>query len=279
MKNFAYLQIGGKADYLFFPKTKDEVITIHQYAKENNIPFTIIGNCSNLIIKDGGIRGFVVSLKNLNKITVNDNEITAEAGAQLIWTSFVALKHSLTGLEFACGIPGTVGGAVVMNAGAYEGEIKDILKSCLVLTKEGKLQTKTIADLEYNYRNSSIKKNNDIVLLATFYLQKGNYDKIKEKMLDLTKRRFSRQPLEYPSCGSVFKRPIGYYAGKLIQDANLQGTQIGGAKVSKKHAGFIVNINNSTAKDYINLINLIKEKVNKQFNVELEQEVLIIGED
>ena len=279
MKDFAYLRIGGKADYLFFPKDYDEVITIYNFSKENNIPFTIVGNCSNLIIRDGGIRGFVVSLKKLNKINVNDNELTTQAGAQLIWASFIALKHSLSGLEFACGIPGTIGGAVAMNAGAYDGEIKDVFKSCEVLTNEGKIVTKTKEELDYSYRSSSILKNKEIVLSATFSLQKGNYQEIKDKMLELTKKRLEKQPLEYPSCGSVFKRPKGYYVGKLIQDAKLQGLRIGDAMVSTKHAGFIINTNKATAKDYISLINLIRKKIYDEFNILLEQEVLIIGEE
>lgn len=227
----------------------------------------------------GGIRGFVVSLKKLNKINVNDNELTTQAGAQLIWASFIALKHSLSGLEFACGIPGTIGGAVAMNAGAYDGEIKDVLKSCEVLTNEGKIVTKTKEELDYSYRSSSILKNKEIVLSATFSLQKGNYQEIKDKMLELTKKRLEKQPLEYPSCGSVFKRPKSYYVGKLIQDAKLQGLRIGDAMVSTKHAGFIINTNKATAKDYISLINLIRKKIYDEFNILLEQEVLIIGEE
>lgn len=279
MKNFTYSQIGGKADFLILPSSFDEARKIVLYAKKHHIPVTIIGNSSNTIIKDGGIRGFVISLKKLSKIKIIGDELIAEGGANLIIASFKALANNLTGFEFACGIPATVGGAVNMNAGAYGTEIKDTLVSCLVLTNDGDIKMRTVDELDYSYRASNISKNGDIVLEATFKLQQGDYKEIKDKMLDLTKKRFTNQPLEYPSCGSVFKRPVGYYAGKLIQDANLQGSKIGGAEVSTKHAGFIVNVGNATATDYINLVNHIKETVNQKFGVTLEQEVKIIGED
>uniref|UniRef100_UPI00301B45C3 UDP-N-acetylmuramate dehydrogenase n=1 Tax=Oceanobacillus massiliensis TaxID=1465765 RepID=UPI00301B45C3 len=190
-----------------------------------------------------------------------------------------ALCQGLTGLEFACGIPGSVGGALFMNAGAYGGEIKDVLTSAVVANREGEILTLTAEQLDLDYRTSNIPDNGYIVLEATFTLRQGEHEAIKEIMDDLTNRRETKQPLEYPSCGSVFKRPPGYFAGKLIQDSDLQGKQIGGAQVSLKHAGFIVNKDNATAKEYIDLIHFVQSTVKQKFDVKLEREVKIIGED
>ena len=274
-----YTKIGGKADFFVTPKTYEEVQGLFRYCKNHDVPFTLIGNGSNLIVRDGGIRGVVCSLENLNKIWREENKIIAQSGASIIDTSRRALQESLTGLEFACGIPGTVGGAVYMNAGAYGGEIKDVLETCLVIDQNGEIIQREAKELDLSYRYSNIQESGEIVLEATFQLQPGNYDEIKAVMDDLTYRRESKQPLEYPSCGSVFKRPPGYYAGKLIQDSNLQGVRIGGAEVSRKHAGFIVNIDHATASDYIALIRHVQKTVKEKFGVELETEVRIIGED
>ncbi|MCU9595814.1 UDP-N-acetylmuramate dehydrogenase [Caldibacillus thermolactis] len=279
IKNHTYTKLGGKADFFVTPTNYEEVQNVVKFCLTEKVPFTLIGNGSNLIVRDGGIRGIVLSLKNFNKITVSGTRITAQSGAAIIDTSRKALDAKLTGLEFACGIPGTVGGAIYMNAGAYGGEIKDCLESVLVIDKNGEMITRKAQDLDLSYRYSNIQENGDIVLEATFQLQHGNYDEIKAVMDDLTYRRESKQPLEYPSCGSVFKRPPGYFAGKLIQDSNLQGTRIGGAEVSKKHAGFIVNVDNATASDYISLIRHVQKTVKEKFGVSLEREVRIIGED
>jgi UDP-N-acetylmuramate dehydrogenase len=279
IKNHTYTKLGGKADFFVTPTNYEEVQNVVKFCLTEKVPFTLIGNGSNLIVRDGGIRGIVLSLKNFNKITVSGTRITAQSGAAIIDTSRKALDSKLTGLEFACGIPGTVGGAIYMNAGAYGGEIKDCLESVLVIDKNGEMITRKAQDLDLSYRYSNIQENGDIVLEATFQLQHGNYDEIKAVMDDLTYRRESKQPLEYPSCGSVFKRPPGYFAGKLIQDSNLQGTRIGGAEVSKKHAGFIVNVDNATASDYISLIRHVQKTVKEKFGVSLEREVRIIGED
>lgn len=279
IKNHTYTKLGGKADFFVTPTNYEEVQNVVKFCLTEKVPFTLIGNGSNLIVRDGGIRGIVLSLKNFNKITVSGTRITAQSGAAIIDTSRKALDAKLTGLEFACGIPGTVGGAIYMNAGAYGGEIKDCLESVLVIDKNGEMITRKAQDLDLSYRYSNIQENGDIVLEATFQLQHGNYDEIKAVMDDLTYRRESKQPLEYPSCGSVFKRPPGYFAGKLIQDSNLQGTRIGGAEVSKKHAGFIVNVHNATASDYISLIRHVQKTVKEKFGVSLEREVRIIGED
>jgi len=239
----------------------------------------MLGNGSNLIVKDGGIRGIVLHLHHLSSISLSDTKVIAQSGATIINTSRFALEHSLSGLEFSCGIPGSVGGALYMNAGAYGGEISDVLEETVVLTKEGQLLTLKREDLELTYRHSSIATNGYYVLEATFALKKENYDHIKSKMDELTFLRESKQTLEYPSCGSVFKRPPGLFAGKLIQDSGLQGKRIGGAEVSMKHAGFIVNVDNATATDYLKLIRFVQNTVKEKFNVELETEVKIIGED
>ena len=279
LKNHTYTKLGGRADFFVTPDRYEEVQNLIKFCQEKGYPLTLIGNGSNLIVRDGGIRGIVLSLKNLNKITVKGTSIVAQAGASIIDTSRKALDARLTGLEFACGIPGTVGGAVFMNAGAYGGEIKDVLEKCLVIDKNGNFVERFNEDLDFRYRYSNIQDNGDFVLEATFRLQPGEYEKIKAVMDDLTFRRESKQPLEYPSCGSVFKRPPGYFAGKLIQDSGLQGTRIGGAEVSKKHAGFIVNIDNATACDYISLIQHVQKTVKEKFGVTLEREVRIIGEE
>ncbi|OZI13567.1 UDP-N-acetylenolpyruvoylglucosamine reductase [Bacillaceae bacterium SAS-127] len=280
LKNHTYTKLGGKADLFVTPSTYEEVQQVVKFANENEIPLTLLGNGSNLIVRDGGIRGIVINLEFLNKIYVSeDNTLVAQSGAAIIEASREALKAKLTGLEFACGIPGSVGGALFMNAGAYGGEIKDVLDYALIVSREGELVKLAAADLDLSYRTSNIPTNRYIVLEAGFKLKPGNYDEIKTVMDDLTNRRETMQPLEYPSCGSVFKRPPGYYAGKLIQDSGLQGTRIGGAEVSTKHAGFIVNIDNATATDYISLIKHVQKTVKEKFNVELEREVKIIGEN
>ncbi|MBR7797763.1 MAG: UDP-N-acetylmuramate dehydrogenase [Bacillota bacterium] len=279
LKNHTYTRLGGKADFLVTPETYHEVQEIVRLANEEKIAFTLLGNGSNLIVKDGGIRGIVMNLHRLTDISTNGSTIVAQSGARIIDVSREALTKTLSGLEFACGIPGSVGGALYMNAGAYGGEIKDVLVSTKVVDKDGNLQVLTASDLDLAYRTSNIPEKGYIVLEATFSLEKGKYAEIKAIMDDLTYKRESKQPLEYPSCGSVFKRPPGYFAGKLIQDSELQGKQIGGAQVSLKHAGFIVNKDHATATEYINLIRYVQDTVNEKFGVRLEREVKIIGED
>ncbi|SEB07002.1 UDP-N-acetylmuramate dehydrogenase [Thalassobacillus cyri] len=279
LRDHLYTKLGGKADFFITPTTYEEVQNVVKFSNEENVPFTLLGNGSNLIIKDGGIRGIVINLKHLDVISAEGNTVVAQSGARIIDTSYYALKEHLSGLEFACGIPGTVGGALYMNAGAYGGEIKDVLDYAYVVDKEGNLVKRLASELDLDYRTSNIPDNGDIVLEATFNLKPGNYEEIKAVMNDLTYKRESKQPLEYPSCGSVFKRPPGYFAGKLIQDSKLQGTSIGGAEVSKKHAGFIVNKNNASTTDYISLIEHVQQTVKEKFGVDLEREVRIIGED
>ncbi|MGG1630227.1 UDP-N-acetylmuramate dehydrogenase [Rossellomorea sp. NRS-1567] len=279
LREHLYTKLGGRADFFLTPTTYEEVQNIVKLSNEVDVPFTLLGNGSNLIVKDGGIRGIVLHLKNFKDIKTTDQLIVAQSGAAIIDVSRRALAEKLSGLEFACGIPGTVGGALFMNAGAYGGEVKDVLDYCHVVDREGNLVKRTAAELELDYRHSNISEKGDIVLEATFSLKPGDYEEIKAVMDDLTDKRESKQPLEYPSCGSVFKRPPGYFAGKLIQDSELQGTNFGGAEVSTKHAGFIVNKDNATASDYISLIEHVQKTVKEKFDVELEREVRIIGED
>lgn len=279
LKNYTYTKTGGKADVYISPTRYEEVSDVMKFAKANGIPVTFLGNGSNIIIRDGGIRGIVLSLLNLKDIQVEYNQIIAGSGAAIIDVSKTARDHHLTGLEFACGIPGSVGGAVYMNAGAYGGEIKDCLDHVKVVDENGELFTLDNAALELDYRTSTIQSRHLVVLEATFNLERGDVNVIQAKMDDLTQRREEKQPLEYPSCGSVFRRPPGHFAGQLIQEAGLQGHRIGGVEVSKKHAGFIVNIDNGTATDYEEMIAYVKQTVFDKTGIELNPEVRIIGEE
>src|SRR5690625_1048720 len=279
LKEYTYTRLGGNADFFVTPETYEQVQQVVKLANHEKIAFTLLGNGSNLIIRDGGIRGIVMNLGKLDDIRTEETKLIAQGGAKIIQASREALNKKLTGLEFACGIPGSVGGALYMNAGAYGGEVKDVLVSTKVVDQYGKLLELSAEDLELSYRTSNIPDHGYIVLEATFSLKAGDQHEIKAIMDDLTFKRESKQPLEYPSCGSVFKRPPGYFAGKLIQDSGLQGKKIGGAQVSEKHAGFIVNKENCTAQEYIDLIRFVQKTVKEKYNVALEREVRIIGED
>ena len=276
---YTYTKTGGPADALIFPRKIEEVQALVSWLHKEKWPVTMLGNASNLIVKDGGIRGATIILTKMNQITVEDNSITALTGAALIEVSKRAYQHDLTGLEFACGIPGSIGGAVYMNAGAYGGEVKEVIKSVTILTRTGELKEVSNQDMDFSYRYSKLQDSDDIAVKVTFELKVGDPSEIKEKMDELTYLRTSKQPLEFPSCGSVFKRPTGYFTGKLIQDAGLQGLTWGGAQISTKHAGFIVNINKATATDYIELIEHIQSVIYEENGVKLETEVKIIGED
>ncbi|AYY09940.1 UDP-N-acetylmuramate dehydrogenase [Enterococcus sp. FDAARGOS_553] len=277
--NYTYTKTGGPADILAFPKSAKEVEQIVAYCRETDTPWLVLGNASNLIVRDGGIRGVVIMLSEMNQITVEDTTLIVEAGAKLIDTTYVALHESLTGFEFACGIPGSVGGAVFMNAGAYDGEIQDIFASCDVLLADGRVVTMMKEEMAFSYRHSTLQDQHAIILSARFDLAQGDQDQIKKRMDELTELRQLKQPLEYPSCGSVFKRPVGHFTGKLIQDAGLQGLKWGGAQISEKHAGFIVNVDHATATDYVELIAHIQQVIKERFDVQLETEVRIIGEE
>lgn len=278
MKNHTSFKVGGPADILVTPESYEQVKKAIKLCIENNVDFYIIGNGSNLLVKDGGIRGVVIKLTKLNNITVDDDKIIVQSGAELKDVSEKAVEESLTGIEFACGIPGSVGGAVTMNAGAYGGEICHIIESALILDENCEMKTLGYHELELGYRVSAIQKYKYTVLQATFKLKKGNHEDIKKRVYDLNKRRQERQPLEFPSAGSTFKRPEGYFTGKLVEDSGLKGVSIGGAQVSTKHSGFIINKGEATAKDILDLIDFVKKTVKEKFNVELQTEVRIIGE-
>ena len=279
LSRYTYTKTGGPADYLAFPTTRQELKDLLVRARKQKMPVTTLGNSSNLIIKDGGIRGLVIMLPQFNKIEVKQQQITAEAGAAIIAVTKAASKASLTGLEFAAGIPGSVGGAIFMNAGAYGGEIANVVNSIDEILPDGREVQISGSDLHFGYRHSVVQENHGIVVAATFNLEVGQQPQIQNKMDELNALRRSKQPLEYPSCGSVFKRPQGHFTGPLIIKAGLQGKSIGGAQVSNKHAGFIINTGNATATDYLQLIQLIQKTVKEKFAVQLETEVRIIGED
>lgn len=278
LKNYTYTETGGPADFYVTPGNFEDVSILLNYCHDNHIPVTYLGNGSNIIIRDGGIRGIVLNLLELTHLTIDENTISVGSGRAIIEVSRFARDHELSGLEFACGIPGSVGGAVYMNAGAYGGEVKDCLLEVTVATEKGAILTLTNEELELGYRRSIIQQNNYVILEAKFKLPSGDPDDINAMMDDLTERRETKQPLEYPSCGSVFQRPPGNFAGKLIQDAGLQGHRIGGVEVSKKHAGFMVNVDDGTAGDYEELINFVRKSVQEKYGIELDTEVRVIGE-
>nr|WP_233711061.1 UDP-N-acetylmuramate dehydrogenase [Lederbergia citrisecunda] len=279
LSKHTFIKTGGNGDVFIKPFDVLDLQKIVKYAFSHDIPLTVLGKGTNVIIRDEGIRGIVVSLDQLTKVSVTGEIITVGSGANIIDVSRIALQHQLSGLEFACGIPGTVGGALIMNAGAYGGEISEVLTSATVLTQSGELRTFKVGEFQFGYRSSIFANENLIILEAVFSLKTADPTIIKAKMDENTFLRESKQPLEYPSCGSVFKRPPGHFAGKLIQDSGLQGTRIGGAEVSTKHAGFIVNVDNATSTDYIQLIQHVQKTVKEKFGVDLETEVKIIGDD
>lgn len=270
-------RVGGPADWIFWPKKLTELKEVVRYAHDQMIPVTVLGNASNLIIGDTGLTGLVIFLTNLTDITLDTHTVTAGAGAAIIDVTQAAAEHSLTGLEWAAGIPGSVGGAVFMNAGAYGGQVAESLVSADVLTPTGEIKTYTNAELDFGYRHSTVQTTGEIILSATFALAPDEQTAIVARMEDFNTRRASKQPLEYPSCGSVFKRPEGHFAGKLIMDSDLQGYQVGGAQVSTKHAGFIVNKGDATGSDYVAVIQHVQETVQAKFDVALEPEVRILG--
>ena len=278
MSKHTTFRIGGNADVFVSPKVS-QVADVISLAKEYDIPVTVIGNGSNLLVGDKGIRGLVLSFgKEAEEIQLDGRCMTVSAGTILAKAAAEAAKNSLTGLEFAAGIPGTLGGAIVMNAGAYGGEMKDVIISAKVLTPEGEVKELSAEELDLSYRHSCIPEKGYIVLEACLELTPGNETAIRETMADFKNRRVEKQPLEYPSAGSTFKRPEGYFAGKLIQDADLRGYQVGGAQVSEKHCGFVINAGDATAKDVLQLIEDVKRIVFDKFQVELEPEVKMIGE-
>ncbi|MEJ6400280.1 UDP-N-acetylmuramate dehydrogenase [Nicoliella sp. Es01] len=278
LSHYTFTKTGGPADYLALPTTAEQVGALLSAAHADGLPITILGNSSNLIVSDKGIRGLTIILTQMDQIQVHGTQITAGAGAALIDVAIAAQTHGLSGLEYAAGIPGSVGGAVYMNAGAYGGQTADVIKDAQVVSLDGTMRTYDNAQLDFGYRHSLIQSDSGAVLSATFALTPGNANQILAQMDHFNAQRASKQPLELPSCGSVFKRPVGHFAGKLIHDAGLQGYRVGGAEVSTKHAGFIVNVGGATADDYINVIHHVQATVLKHSGVHLETEVRIIGE-
>lgn len=279
MKKHTTFRVGGNADYFVMPQNETEVKDVVALCKKNSMPYYILGNGSNLLVGDKGYRGVIIQIyKEMNDIQVDGDKVKAQAGALLSRIGNAALEAELTGFEFAAGIPGTVGGAVVMNAGAYGGEMKDIIVNATVLTQEGDIITLNKEELELGYRTSVIAKKGYVVLEAEYQLQKGDREAIRARMDELKCQRVTKQPLEYPSAGSTFKRPEGYFAGKLIQDAGLRGFQVGGAEISEKHCGFVINKDQATAADIIELMRQVSEKVVQEFGVKLEPEVKTLGE-
>lgn len=279
MSEHIYFKVGGSVDILLTPNNVEQLKETITICKQNKIPFYVIGNGSNLLVRDGGIRGIVIKLCKLNRIERVGNKITAECGALLKDVSTEATAGSLAGFQFACGIPGSVGGAVFMNAGAYDGEISFVIEKAEVLDDNQEIKVLSKEELNLGYRQSLVMQKGYVVLSATFDLAPGDKEKIQDRVDTLTTRREDRQPLEYPSAGSTFKRPEGYFAGRLIEDAGLKGFTIGGACVSEKHAGFVINNGNGTAKDVLDVINHVRDEVKKQFDVDLYPEVRILGED
>ena len=278
MKRHTTFRIGGPADYFLLPSSEEELRGILKICKNEELPYFILGNGSNLLVSDEGYRGVIIQLyRNYGDITVKGNEIHATAGALLSQIAAAAKNASLTGFEFAGGIPGTLGGAVVMNAGAYGGEMKDVLKEVTVMTAAGEILVLPAEKLEMGYRTSLVKTKGYLVLSAVIVLEQGNQEAINARMKELTEQRVSKQPLEFPSAGSTFKRPEGYFAGKLIMDAGLRGYQTGGAQVSEKHCGFVINKDNATAADVCRLLRDVQDKVKEQFGVTLEPEVKFLG--
>lgn len=278
MKKYTTFKIGGPADIMVKPENKEQLSAVLKVCHKEEIPYYILGNGSNLLVSDEGYRGVIIQLYNqFAEIKVEGNHIIAQSGALLAKIAAKALEYELTGFEFAHGIPGTLGGAVVMNAGAYGGEMKHVLVSCEVMTPEGEILNLSHDALELGYRTSVVQKKNYIVLEATIALEKGDQEKIQELMKDYAGRRRDKQPLDKPSAGSTFKRPVGHFAGKLIMDSDLRGFKLGGAMVSDKHCGFVINAGDATSEDVLNLIAEVRRIVKEKFDVELEPEVKMLG--
>lgn len=279
MKNHTSFKIGGECDYFVMPENSQQLKEVVAKAKELNIPVFVLGKGSNILVLDGGIPGIVISMAGINDIEINGDEITAGAGVSVANLCTTALQNGLSGIEFAYGIPGSVGGGLYMNAGAYGGQFSDAVIRAEYITSDGELIAVEAKDMALGYRTSIFKQNGGIILSATFKLSKGNADKIKAAMEDYMDRRKSKQPLEFPSAGSTFKRPEGYFAGALIEQNNLKGVSVGGAMVSEKHAGFVINYDNATAKDVKGLMAKIQKIVKENNGVELEPEIIFVGKE
>lgn len=280
MKTYTTFRVGGPAKWMAAPEDEQQLRIILKTCKETHTPYFVLGRGSNLLVSDNGFDGVVINLrKHFNTITTNKEKktITAEAGASLPVVSQAALAAGLTGLEFAAGIPGTIGGGLFMNAGAYGGELKQIVTEAAVMTPDGRIREVPNEEMELGHRLSCFMRTGETILSVTMKLSDGDPEAIKAMMDDFNARRRDKQPLEYPSAGSTFKRPTGYFAGKLIEDAGLKGFSVGGAQVSEKHAGFVINTGNATASDIWNLCQEVRKKVFAQFGVALEPEIQMIG--
>lgn len=280
MKNHISFKIGGPAIAVVKPNSIEKIIKTIKLLEKENIKHYILGNGTNVLFPDEGYNGIIIKVaEQFNEITIKGNEVCVQAGELLSKVSKIAAKESLTGLEFALGIPGTIGGAVTMNAGAYDGEMKDVVKSVEVINQQGEVIVLKNDEMLFGYRSSIAKEKDYIILGVKLELKKGNFEDIHNKMDELTKKRTSKQPLHLPSAGSTFKRPKGNYAGKLIEDAGLKGLTYGGAQVSDLHSGFIVNIDNASYDDVVTLIGMVKSIVKEKFKVDLEPEIKIIERD
>jgi UDP-N-acetylmuramate dehydrogenase len=280
LKLHTSFKVGGPADVMIIPSTEDELIRAVKICRENDLKYFVMGNGSNLLVKDTGIRGIVIKInEGFDNVQVDGTRIRAQAGALLTAVSKIALRNSLEGMEFASGIPGTIGGAITMNAGAYGGEMKDIVRSVRVMTTDNQVLELSNQEMEFAYRNSRVKDHDLIVLSVEFELAAGDFDEIDGRIRDLTFQRTSKQPLELPSGGSTFKRPEGYFAGKLIDDSGLRGLRHGDAQVSEKHCGFVVNRGETTYKEVMELVGVIRKTVMDKFGVELEMEIKRVGDD
>lgn len=279
MSKHTTMKVGGPVDIMVSPNTIEEIVDVIKYAKENNLPVKVIGNGSNVVVSDLGIEGIVIKLTcNMSNAMIDGEHIIAVAGTSMPKVASIAKQNSLSGFEFACGIPGTIAGGVKMNAGAYGGQLEDVFVSCKYLDNELNLKEIESKDMNFSYRHSIFAENpNYIILEVKLKLNKSNIEDIDKKMKENMLSRKTKQPLEYPSAGSVFRRPEGYFVGKLIQDSGLRGVSVGGAQVSEKHTGFVINRENATCEDVRNLIKLIQKTVHEKFNVELKTEVEFIG--
>lgn len=278
MAGHTTFRIGGPADCFVQLENEEQLMEVQRYLNMVEVPFFLLGNGSNLLVSDEGYRGVILQVgQKMNKIVVAGDTIVAQAGATMAQVARAAWENGLTGLEFASGIPGTIGGGVVMNAGAYGGELRQVVTMVKVVSKEGEILELDNETMEFGYRTSIIRNSGFTVIEVTFRLQPGDKDAIKAKMDDLASRRREKQPLEFPSAGSTFKRPKGYFAGQLIMEAGLRGFQVGGAKVSDKHCGFVINAGGATAKDVRAVIEKVQRQVKEKYNVDLETEVIYLG--
>ena len=280
MKNHTTFKIGGPVDIMVLPQDEEDVATVVSFCRERDIPLFIFGVGSNLLVRDRGIRGVAMKLgENLDEVEVNGDQIQAQAGVKISALARIAAFHSLSGLEFAEGIPGSLGGALVMNAGAYDGEMQGIVTAARAIGPDGSIETLKNEEMQFGYRRSIFQSNGYIIISATLKLATGNRNEIEQRMLEFARRREEKQPLDKPSAGSTFRRPPGFYVGPMLEELGLKGYQIGDAQVSSKHAGFIINNGNATARDVLELIAYIQQKAKERFGVDLQPEIRVVGQD